>query len=402
MVSFGSSNKEEGFYALFDIASTSIGVSLVKKGVVPKLLWSKRLEFSFTGTDEYSRYVRTMYATLLEAGMKMISEGVKVVSRDTPSFSVRSMQVHCILGTPWYFGTVSRSKQSKEKKFFVTPLEIQSLEASACANARERQELDSWQEVMGSPLSFETYPLIFLLNGYTTTSILRRSVNEIEGIYYSSFIAESIKKNIEEVVSRVVPNHDIVYHSSAHILSEYSRVLSKKNFVLLEVTGEITQLFLFKKGVLHNLSTIPKGSNHLLKSENPKALSVDEAKSAFEVFKKKKQMTFEKLSHTLQEELLDWKEHCLKGVGQISNGVVPPKHFVLFTEDEWTPFYRTLFENEWELPGMRTPVDIDSIELRILPSKGERDREEGDLRLSTFAMLLPFCTSEKGVWYTKK
>jgi hypothetical protein len=62
--------------AVFDIGSASVGVAIAvrtENGV--RMPWSARLPYGYQKDLDYERFVKAMLTTLLEAGMKLTSEG---------------------------------------------------------------------------------------------------------------------------------------------------------------------------------------------------------------------------------------------------------------------------------------------------------------------------------------
>jgi hypothetical protein len=409
MFHFGSSSHEGRYYALYDICSASIGVGIVFcKEKTVELVWHKRVEFGYHSTDDYNRYVRTMYATLLEVGMKLTSDGFKTVSSQYPSFSARNVEVVCVLGQPWFLGSVITETQSKEKSFTVSSDLLQELQNSGLSKVLEKQESVSWQEVMGTPKPLEVYTDVVRLEGYPVHNYLRRTTNELSVQFYFGIVSTSVQEHIDEVLKRVLPNHEIFFMTATRAFATLEAMYTTKlhqRSVLIEITGEITSVSILKKRTVLGVITIPLGTNHVMKALAPNAVSAEEARGLLDVVRKKNATSdFEALPPELQETLGIWKDAVTKSINTLGGGVTPPTNVTIVVDTVWYQLYKVSIEKPWEMPGAR--IVQGSIVDHITPQIGEEATKEGvssqDARLFLLTRLLPSCTQEKGMWYTEK
>lgn len=411
MFGFGSSVHDVRYFGLFDISSTSVGVGIVsysKKKT--ELMWSKRVEFGYQGIDDYNRYVRTMYATLLEMGMKMTGEGFRYVADVQPTFTPRNMEVICLLGQPWFIGSVINEIRSKEKPFQVTSTILQELQSEALSKVISKQENISWQEVMGTQKILEVHTESIRLEGYPVTTYNRRSAQELQVQFYFGIVSETVFEHVEEVLRRVVPNHDIHFSTSTHafsVLETLSKGTVAKRSALMEISGEITSVALLKNGELIGVGTVPAGTNHILKIIAPNALTAQEARSSLEMlYKKNSKNDFEALPEELRNALVAWKEDVVRTMCVQSEGVTPPTDIVVVAQALWYPFYKTVLEKVWDMPGVKVSLESDVRELEPKTVTKVEARKAlvsvQDTRLSALTRLVSFCTQEKSMWYTKK
>jgi hypothetical protein len=388
------SSTEGRFSALFHIGSASISVALwrIQKNET-EMLWCKRLEYGYQSTDDYNRYVRTMYATLLEAGMKLTSEGLQEVKSVFPEFSIKNLEVRCVLGSPWFLASVYTEVVSKEKPFQITSALLDSLKQSAFSNTLKKQECKSWQELMGTPELLEMYLDVVTLEGYEVNTYENMIVKELSVQMYLSIVSASVQEHVSDVIERIFPNHTIVFFTSTRILSNIKKyhLTSKTNThrsVLLEVSGEITSVAFLHKGILKNIATVPFGTNHVLKALSPNAVNAHEARSALSITtKKNKEMDFALLPKVLQNALFEWHTNTISSIIKLSGGITPPTEFLLFVETPWQKFYKSVLATSWEMPGIRKSVDLD-IQIIEEKTKKENTKNPDTLVVSIFANLL--------------
>lgn len=407
MFNFNSRLRDSKYYALFDITSSSVGVGIVVKTKENshELLWHKRVEFGYQRNEDYNRYTRAMYATLLEVGMKMTSEGFKYVREKDQLFSVKRLEVLCVLAPPWFMGVVSNVVQKKEMPFYVTENVIKTMKKKAFSNISESQEILSWKEIVGDFSVLESHSDIILIDGYCVNFFEHHKARELSVQFYFAITPDAVQKHIEEVLNRVFPSHNLLFLTSTRLFSNTEVLfehMHEKRSVLTEVEGEITSISILKNGVVAGIVTIPFGINHLLKSVSPKASGVKEARDSVEIFlKKNTNLKQEVLPKKLQSSLDEWLQEVSNAVKILSNGVTPPQDFILVVDLLLYPLYKFALEQSWEMPGVRKSLKLNIKHVNVLADNEKTEIEPlRDTRIYAFASLLHNCTHKKGICYT--
>jgi len=401
MLGMSLSSKKEHQYVLFDIGSASIGVGIaVQAGNSMNLIWSKRFEYGYQSNDDYNRYVRTMYATLLEAGMKLTSEGFKEAKATVPEFSVKQVEVYCLLSPPWAISSIMTQSEVKEKPFQVSEANITQLQNKSFSNILKKQEVVSWQELMGTPAMLEVYHDVVRFEGYEVKAFEHRLVHELSTQSYFSIVSESIQEHVKEVLERVLPNLAIHFSSSARIFSTVVHdYFPKRRSVFFEIGGEITNMGCIQQGILANVATIPLGTNHILKTLAPNALSAKEARSFLDIFHKKAhtELSFEVLPENVKEALTVWKQSVIRNMQVLSGGVTPPTDMVVLVGKSWYPLYKLALVQPWKLPGVQQAIET---RVRHVHPQESGDVDSNDVRLLVFARAVQNCTSKNSMCYT--
>ncbi len=410
MFGFESSAYVGEYYAIFDVCSSSVGVGIVKRlgdSTKTKLLWHKRIDFAYQGNDDYNRYARTMYATLLEVGMKMTSEGLRFVKEKDDRFSVKKLEVVCVLSPPWFMGVVKNVVQKKEMPFSVTENVVDAMEEKAFSSTGKTPEVLSWKDVVGDYDVLRVHKDIVLMEGYQVSSFKHRRVNELSVQFRFDLVPDNTQKHIEEVLRRIFPNHKLFFSTSLQAFSnvEVCQDSAKKgSSILLEIEGEITGIAVLKKGVVVGMSTIPLGTNHLLKTFLPKASTRKEARDSLDIFlKKNPKIEQDVLTKKTQNLLNEWVSEIHATIRGLTNGTTPSTDFVLVVDILSYPLYKFSLEKEWEMPGIRKALKLNVRHIETaVNSKKEKSNQVYDIRISTLARLLYGCTSEKGICYNRK
>ncbi len=395
-------NNNDKYEVVFDIGSSSVAACIAEKdGKKSKIIWSKRIDYLYNDDDDYKHYIRTMYATLLEVGMKVTGEGFLFVKNKKSSFSARNVDVVCVLSHPWFIPSVTLCERKTENKFQVSDTVINKMEEECLKKAFASQEVLSWQDIMGTPIVLESNISVVKLGGYVVNTFKNKTTNNLTMQFYFSIVSDSVQKHIEEVIKRIFPNHDLLFSSSTKVFSNlWTHTLhgESRRSVLVEIGGEVTGVSLVKDGILENVKTVPFGSNYLLKEIAPKSVSLKESLSAVAVLMKKVK-TAEDLPKNIKKLLVDWNKDIVNAVNDVSDGVIPPTGMFVVAEDMWF----SLFKMSFEMQAGEDIVDFSIKNIKdIVKIKEQAEKSTEDSRLSTIISLLNDCTLGKGMCYTEK
>ena len=405
MFGFGDlSHADVKYYAIFDLCSSSIGAGIAKKvGSKTKLLWQKRVYFGYNGSDDYDRYSRTMYATLLEVGMKMTGEGFKIAKNNDEMFSVKNLEIICVLSSPWFMNVVSNVVQKKEMPFNITKSVVNTMEKKARLTVDENPAVLSWMNVVGDYALLGTHKNKILVEGYMVDSVEHRKANELSIQFCVDLVPVNAQKHIEEVLMRVLPNHELFFVTSTQTFSNiesHDVCVKNDNLILLEIGGEVTSIAVLRGGTISGVSTIPSGVNHLLRTHSPGSSTVKEARDSLEIFLKKNTKIEQKvLTKKMQNLLNDWKSKVHLTIRNLTHGTTPPINFILVVDVLSYYLYKFELEKEWEMPGVRKSLKLNISHITPEVNNEKNNRITNDVRISTLVRLLCDCTNEKGVCY---
>jgi len=342
---------------------------------------------------------------LLEAGMRLMSEGVREAQAKESSFKTTHMRVVCVLGPPWFFGTVAHVVKDFER-----PTEASERLYTALVDDSKRAALDvegavSWRTVVGDAGILETTSQSLLLNGYPVTSFAGQSVSQASLSVYVALVGVGVQKHVAEILERVLPNHDIHIMSSTSLLATLYRSTmgggSANRGYVVEVGGHVTGIATMERGVLAQVSTIPFGTNDILTAAAPEAVTAEEARGKlFIALKGKEQNTEQPLPDAVQRALTEWKEGVHKAFCTHSGGAVPHELVLLMVGTRWHSLLIPLLKEPWMMPGIRenhaqviTPVSVtvQPPAFQYEPSKQAEWPALADSRLQVFTHSL-FCS----------
>ncbi len=398
---FSSSGCKGQAVALFDVGAASIGVGLAAhtaEGL--QMVWHKRLEYAYQAVPDYNRYERAMYATLLEAGMALTTEGLNVAKRN-PSFDVRRLSVMCVFGPPWFFGTVHRTVQRKDKPFEVDHALLDAGRSEQYSAFVHEPECRSWQEVMGAHELLESYETAILLDGYRVTQYEHRSTRELTQSSYLAVVAQTVADHVREIIGRILPNHTLHMTTSTRIFTRDRPVQEQGSHELfVEVGGQVTSVALLVGGTLTGVRTVPFGTNHVLHALAPDAVNAAEAWSKLALAEKQQ-------SEATQGSVLvehaagafsEWFAAVTDDVALLCRGVAPPASAVLQIARPWYASYAQVLAQPWMQQGIREKRALSVTPYYELPTGAQAKQgsdtlyTDKDLRLSALFHTVDACT----------
>jgi hypothetical protein len=345
------------------------------------LLWHTRLEYAYERTDAYEHYVKAMYATLLEAGMALLNDGVRIAQRDA-SFEIRHAAVSCVLAPPWFFAGVQSTTRTSEKRRIVTHGMLDEMRGVLCGTVQQQPEYLAWAEVSGVGELLAQHDIARYVDGYHIVGTREYEAQECSLTTYLAFAPQAVLRQVEEIMRRVLPNHQLHLHTSTQLLAfqrlrEAKRDLHRE--ILVEVGGQITSVAVIERGVLAGVATCPVGSHHFIRACAPRAKSFDEAVGLAQAALSTAGDDLGKLSDQPITVLGEWIDHVHTAIAVATNGVTPPANATLAVRSEWYQVYAQTLASSWVQSGIR-----ESRGLTVTPAEQDPP-EEASTTLGTHA-----------------
>jgi hypothetical protein len=346
--------------AVFDVGSASIGVGIaVRTDEGLRLPWSSRLSFGYEKDIDYERFVKAMLTNLLEAGMKLTSEGIPAAQK-THAFNPHDLAPVCVLAPPWFIGVVEDVKESSPTGLTVTPALLETLAATAEDKFVNNTRSVKWREVMGEQAELiETQLMRVRLDGYSVNHYENRQASEIVTTHFGAFTPVHVAEEVRSVLQKVIPNHNPVFATSAHVTYRgvVKQGLGSGRLLLIELGEEITSVSLIVNNILTDLRIYPQGTNHLLRKGYPSAKSQVEAMGNITVLNESVKKNEEpKLPKGFSEGVEQWKKGLRETITDLVGGVTPPRNVVVVGPHAWKHWFTSAITEEWTQPGARTDI----------------------------------------------
>lgn len=335
-------NTFESSLVLFDIGASSVGVALTyvdKEGA--HSLWEKRVEYAYQKQTEYERYKKSMLATLLNIGMSVLSEGVRVAERNK-KFSAKEMRVVCILSAPWCIAWVGEETVTFPSRQVVTHHALDELRSHMFTRMTTQPEYLSWQDIGGVVEFMEQVDQKLVLDGYRVRFFGQYEATEVVLSSYLTAVPQQVVNPVREIAQRVFANNAVEIYSSTRVLSSLTEVpnetASPERHVLVEVSGPLTSVTCIDQNCIIGLANIPSGTYEILRACAPDAKSSEEAHSRADMLVKHMGDSPE-IPEVVQTVLEEWAALVHTAIGTITHGATPPKQVVLLVRSALAPLF---------------------------------------------------------------
>jgi hypothetical protein len=215
---------------------------------------------------------------------------------------------------------------------------------------------------------------------------LGKVANDVELRLFSSMSQSDILDGIEEFVSKHFYLEDFEFNSFtlasfSAVRDMYDRV---SDFLLIDVTGEVTDLSVVKSRNVVETMSFPLGKNSLTRTISEKmSISPEEARSLLNLFNIQKLdgKKLEKMSSIMQELKQDWSENFQKAIGSLSNSFSVPKTIFFTADTDVSMWYGEVIKSEemiqtsmTESPFIVSFINYSSLESYVsFMSKSEKD-----------------------------
>lgn len=357
-----SASKKEGvrFGAVIDIGSGSVGAAIVHSVPTnkhPKLIWSTR-ERIVPHKDPLEQQ-KQLTAALLNVFLELGSNGLKALKASHPREKIDNVQV--TIAAPNSL-TITKSVSAK----FDTPTKVtESLLSALAAKAAEHIE-----EHLGNEFLVNSLHLSILsssnngvfLNGYPVANERAASLHakDIQLNQTLSLTDSRLYKNILEAHSKAFPGTPIKVESFMALYQKVVKLFTKnaKNFLLLDVTAEATELSVIKDG-LPSSSRNFRAGQYTIAREIDKATSLTKEES-LSLLRDNKINEIALESETKKEQvsmvIKDYEEKLSKLIRDIGGTLALPKQIYLHTDKLTEAFFKERLKNAITMASAGTLV----------------------------------------------
>ncbi len=257
-MSFFSSQKKREYAAIFDIESGSVGGSMValEHGGKPEILFSSRNVFPVPAKLAYERYFSLLISSLEKIIADMQRKALK-----------RPKHIYISLPSVLHLSALRVLRKKEDTPILVTKKSLAGMVGEA-PKTPEATGSDSYLPPETPTSTIERQVIGIKLNGYDVANPYEKRATEVELTLYESITEELIMKKIATSVGGLFHSEHITFFTS--MLAVYSalrEVLPEMdNYLVLDVTGEVTDVIVVARKGLASTFSIPFGAHALVRS----------------------------------------------------------------------------------------------------------------------------------------
>ncbi len=335
---FGKSKEEVSL--MLDVGNGSVTGALVlfKKSKKPEFLYSLEVPFvvpekpnSTKLIEDMTPLLNTLLNTLIERGFKSKywEKKPKTVVRVLVAFS-----------SPWFVSKTKHISLSKEKEFVITQSLVDGIIKEEEVIFKKELDPDNDFRVIDSSVVHTR------INGYTLETSIGKKTKNLDAYLYMSMVSGNVIKTIEEVILKHFHLHesDIYIHTFPLVSFSVIRDMfsGSSDFVLMDVTSEVTDLSLVEGDVIKHSVSVPSGKNFLLRqimktfsltpelAESTLHLFIDEKLNSDDVLK------MEEVFVNVEKE---WSIYLENGLSELSSEFILPASVYLTCDSDISAIY---------------------------------------------------------------
>ncbi len=324
---------------LVDIGSGSIGVAFVlfKRGKIPRVLYNTRLPFAVAEKPDSSNLVSGMTLALNQL----------ISSLPTAGFQISS--VFITFSSPWFISKTKTIHVAEKIPFAITERFLDQV--SATEEKALQEELSS-----DGASSFEVVEKSIIhtkVNGYVLDNSIGKKTNEFDAFLHMSVVPKSIIDTVSDIVFKHthIIKEKFLIHTFPLVSFSVVRDLfnSTADFLLMDITGEVTDLTLVRDNVIVQTVSFPYGRNSIVRKIGASlAVTPEIAESTLHMYieKKLEGESVTKVETTLWQEEKEWTKYFEDARSQFSEGsALPGKIYITADSD-----MESIFTNFLKLP----------------------------------------------------
>jgi len=312
---------------VFDIGSGSVGAAVIALSQTgkPKALFSVREQMVFQENLKFDRFVSSMLDALEKAARAL--QDFPLPPNSGKSFSI-------FFASPWYASQTRAPKKTFSSPTVITEKLLRDTEE------KEAEDFKAFEmkKLGNDAVVLETQNMQVKLNGYETSSPEGKTASVLETSFYVSIVPQKIMRATKEKIAGLFHNRSVFFYTFSFSTFAVVRDIffHQKNFLSLDISGEVTDVSVVRDNVLEETRTFPQGKNFLLrKIAGALGASHEEALSylAMAASKKLAEGEEQKMKKIMADAGGEWLSGLQKTLSGLSEGGSLP-HDMFFAADE--------------------------------------------------------------------
>jgi hypothetical protein len=326
---FSKSKGKDELTLVFSIGSSYVGgaLFLAQSSGIPKVVFSTREPIPLQEKVENERFLSLTIQSLDAVVNKIYAAGLGAPKR-----------IFCVLSSPWLVSQTRIISLKKNTSFiFNTKLADELIQKEI--KIFEEQNLAKYPEVNNGVRAIELKNIKTTLNGYETSQPLNQKAKELEMTVFVSISGEQVLKKIENTINRQFHLSQIKFSSftMATFTVVRDRYPDKKNFLLVYIGGEVTDISMIKNGALRESISFPLGCNFLTRGVAASmGCTLNEANSLISAFRDghAEESVAERLKLIMDGLRTKWIKNFQESLANLSNDVsIPATVFIDMGKD---------------------------------------------------------------------
>ena len=338
---FSKNKNKNELMLVFNIGSSSVegALFLAQSSGVPKIIFSTSEQIQLEDKIDIDRFYN-----LAMQSLEIVAGRIYKAGLGAPK------EIFCVLSSPWHVSQTRIINYKKNTPFVFTAKLAESLIKKE-TELFEEEHLKNKVSGAVSNRIIELKNIKTTLNGYETAEPINQKVQELEIIIFISMSEEETLKKIEDTISKSFHFNKIRFCSFT--LSSFTVVRGmypkQENFLLLDVGGEVTNVAMVKKNILHESISFPSGRNFLTRGvASSLGCTLNEANSLISLLKDghAEKSVVEKLETVMNQLKAKWLKQFQESLVNISNDISIPSTIYMTADKDLADFFCQTIKSE--------------------------------------------------------
>lgn len=328
---------------LLDIGNGSITGSLVlfRKGSKPDFLYSLEVPFIISEKPNVSKLAEDMVGllqTLLQDTMKLgfrhkyWKDKTKKIDGALLTFS-----------SPWFVSKTKHIELSNDSSFVITKAFVEDIikkEEEIFKNELKSNVTESDFQVIEKSIVHTK------INGYTLDDSIGKKTKNLDAFLYMSVVSTGIINKVEDILLKFahIPKNRVLIHTFPLVSFTVVRDVfsASSDFILIDVTGEVTDITLVQNDVIKQSVSIPSGRNFMIR-KIMKSFNVPSeiAESTLNLYTEDKLSPEDlvKMEEVIVDVEKEWSIYLESGLNELSPKMILPGNIYLTADNDVSGVY---------------------------------------------------------------
>lgn len=370
------SDTKEKTYLLIDIGNGSINTALVsyEGNKLPKFLHTETAVFPVYNSLDKVKLLDAMDHILNEMIVKIMNNGF-IVKKAKEKRKILSGAL-VTFSSPWFISKTKHIHIEKDFKFVITQDFLNDIVEKE-GEIFKQDILKEESANLGNSFEVIEKSVVHIkINGYVVNQSMGIKTNNMDAFLCMSIVDSSILSKINNILLRnaSIPKENIKFHTFPVASFSVFRdiFINYDEFLIMDITGEVTDLTLVQRDIIISESSFPFGRNSIIRKISQELnVSNEIAESTIRLYISKKidpatSVKVEEIIGNLEKE---WAVYLSNSMISLSPDLsIPPRLYLTVDED-----IAGLFINFIKLPKMddltssfRKKVNIIHINQKLL------------------------------------
>ncbi|MEX0918858.1 MAG: hypothetical protein WDZ85_02725 [Candidatus Paceibacterota bacterium] len=325
--------------AIFDVGSASVGVALARypalgdvsrreaaQSTCGDIIFSTRFQADIKDAVTFKVFIKE----ILNAFDRAASEAVKQ--------NFKPDHVAVFLSSSFYLARTNVFKKQNDNEFVVTPRLLKKFSDKG-ENALLKEHPILYTDLTDDKsVTFENSIMQVKLNGYETANPYGQKARTLSLAQHVAVGSNRINRKLQEVIRQHFGRRKISFQTFVFAAFDVFRRVPpfKSSFLLLDITGEISDLAVITEGYLAESLSFPKGRNYLIRQVAGKlGTGNEEAYSTLKEYTagNLNQNMIERLERILTELKSGWLDDFSEALKSAMESVLLPDTVYLIGDD---------------------------------------------------------------------